>query len=99
MIQVEDITIFDLLRSVLLCFSPAVLLGGLIVLFPTPKTYDELENKLGREIGGVRKRTIPFLETNINAFHRWLLKIRKVIGSICIIYFLLVLFLLIAQYI
>jgi len=81
----EVTSVFDVLKYFLFWISPAILLAGVLIFFSAPKPYSGLENKLGQEIGGIRERTWPAIETNIETFHRWLLARRKSVGLICII--------------
>ncbi|MBU0503677.1 MAG: hypothetical protein ABH882_02550 [Candidatus Omnitrophota bacterium] len=78
-------SVFDVLEYLLFWVSPAILLAGVLIFFSAPKPYDDLEDNLGREIGGIRKKILPALETNVETFHKWLLTRRKIIGFICII--------------
>jgi hypothetical protein len=75
---------FESIRVVLYWSSPVLfLLGIVLVLYGN---YRQLEDKLGIEIGGIRKRIIPLIETNIYIFHAWLTEKRTIIGLICIVF-------------
>ena len=81
----EGFDIFYLIRTVLLVMSPIMLLMGMIILLAAADKYNKLEEALGKEIGGIRKKTVPKLESNIYTLHNWMLKRKIVIGLICII--------------
>jgi len=81
----EVASVFDVLKYFLFWISPAILLAGVFIFFSAAKSYSELENKLNRDIGGITKRILPAIETNIETFHGWLLARRKTVGLICII--------------
>jgi hypothetical protein len=66
-------TVFHIIRTVVFWISPVIFLAGLFLML-TAERYAKMEEKLGREIGGIRKRVIPSLETNIYSFHQWLLE-------------------------
>ena len=86
----ENSLFFETLRLVLYWSSPGLfLLGILLVLYGN---YRQLEDKLGIEIGGIRKRIIPFIETNIFVFHAWLTEKRTIVGLICIVFSLVIFF-------
>jgi len=72
-------TIFHVIRMVIFWVSPLIFFVGLFLIL-TAKRYAKLEEKLGREIGGIRKRVAPKLETNIYSFHQWLLKKNVIVG-------------------
>jgi len=80
----EQITIFEIMRSVLLFVSPIVFIVGVLLLIAEYR-YRKLEEVLGREIGGIRKIIIPKLETTIYTFQEALLRKRVIVGLICII--------------
>ena len=81
----EGFDIFYFIRAILLVMSPIMLLMGMIILLAAADKYNKLEEALGKEIGGIRKKVIPKLETNIYTLHGWLLKRKIAIGLICII--------------
>ena len=76
--------LFELERIFLLWMSPVIFILSIVILLGADK-YNKIEGVLGREIGGIRKRVVPMLETNIYSFHEWLLKKRVIVGLICVI--------------
>lgn len=80
----EQITIFEIMRSVLLLVSPVVFIVGVLLLIVEYR-YRKLEEVLGKEIGGIKKIIIPKLETTIYTFQESLLRKRVIVGLICII--------------
>lgn len=87
-------TIFDVIRVILFFVSPIIFLEGVLLLLLTVDRYNRLEKALNKEIGGLRKHVIPALETDIYAFHNWLLKRSVAVGVICIVYSLTIFLLL-----
>jgi hypothetical protein len=88
--EVPDI--FDVVRIVLLFLSPVIFLEGILLLLLTADKYNKFEKALSRELGGMKKRVAPALESNIYAFHNWLMKKTIVVGIICIAYSLIIFF-------
>jgi len=82
----EQLTIFEIMRTILLWLSPLGLLGGILLLIGKTDKHIKLEHRLGKEIGGIRKRLIPKIETNIYTFQNWLLKRTFILGLFFIIY-------------
>ena len=80
-----EITIFDVLRVVFFWISPVLLLLGMFILLTGTEKFHTLEKQLGKEIGGIRKRVMPAIETNIDTFQQWLLKKRTIVGLVCIV--------------
>lgn len=80
-----ELTVFEVLRIIFLGLSPVIFILGLLILLSNPERYNRLETELGKEIGGIRKRIIPAIETNINALQNWLMKKRTIVGLICIV--------------
>ncbi|MFH0935600.1 MAG: hypothetical protein V1828_01890 [Candidatus Omnitrophota bacterium] len=78
-----ELPIFQVIRIIIFWTSPVIFLVGLFLIV-TAERYAKLEDKLGREIGGIRKRVIPKLETNIFTFHQWLLKKNVIVGCVYI---------------
>ena len=78
-----ELPIFQVIRIIIFWASPVIFLVGLFLII-TAERYAKLEEKLGREIGGIRKRVIPKLETNIFTFHQWLLKKNVIVGFLYI---------------
>ena len=81
----EGFDIFYLIRTILLVMSPIMLFMGIIILLSAADKYNKLEEALGKEVGGIRKRVLPKLENNVYTLHSWMLKRKIVIGLICII--------------
>ena len=81
----EGFDIFQLIRTILLVMSPIMLFMGVIILLAAADKYNKLEEALGKEIGGIRKKVIPKLENNVYTLHSWMLKRKIIIGLICII--------------
>jgi hypothetical protein len=81
----EEITFFDMVRLVLIWTSPLIFMNGLLLFFTTPEAYTKIENILDKEIGGLRKKIMPRLETNIESFHVWLLTRKRTVGLICVV--------------
>lgn len=78
-----EITVFDIIRPIMFWLSPVIFLFGvLLVLY---SNYRKLEEFLGQEIGGLQKRVVLAIETNIYVFHEWLLERRTLTGVFCII--------------
>ena len=82
----EQLTIFEVMRTILLWLSPLVLLEGILLLIVKTDKHIKLEHLLGKEVGGIRKRLIPKIETNIYTFQNWLLKRTFIPGLFFIIY-------------
>ena len=80
----EQITIFEIMRSVLFFVSPVIFVVGVLLLVAEYR-YRKLEEVLGREIGGIRKIMIPKLEATIYTFQESLLRKRVIVGLVCII--------------
>ena len=81
----EGFDIFYWIRAVFLVMSPILLFIGIIILVAAVDKYSKLEEALGKEIGGIKKRVIPQLETNDYSVHSWMLKRKIVIALTCII--------------
>jgi hypothetical protein len=82
----EQLTIFEVMRTILLWLNPLVFLEGILLLIGKAGKHIKLEHRLGKEIGGIRKRLIPRIETNIYTFQNWLLKRTYIFGLFFIIY-------------
>jgi len=85
-----EATFFDILRIVMLWMSPVIVLVGLLLLLLNRGAYGSLEDKLGREVGGIKKRIIPLIETNINSPHNWMLARKNIVGLVFIVCFLVI---------
>ena len=72
-------------RRFLLWMSQIIFVLSIVILLAAEQ-YSKLEKILGKEVGGIRKKVIPKLETNIYSFHEWLLKRRVILSLIFIIY-------------
>ena len=81
----EQLTIFEVMKTILLWLSPMVLLGGMILLIGKADKSIKLEARLGKEVG-IKKRLIPRIETNIYTFQNWILKRTFILGLFFIIY-------------
>ncbi len=85
----EQITVFDVMKTVLLWLSPLVFLEGILLLILKVDKHTKLEHHLSKEVGGIKKRLIPKLETNIYSLQNWLVKRTIVLGLFFIIYSLM----------
>ena len=84
----EQLTIFEVMRTILLWLSPLVFLEGILLLIVKIDKHAKLEHTLGKEIG-IKKRLIPRLENNNYTFQNWLFKRNIIIGLFFIIYSLM----------
>ena len=83
---------FHILRSIAYWSSPVVFfVGVLLVLYGN---YKKIEQSLGEEIGGIKKRILPVLENNHFTFQEWLLQKHTMVGLFCMVVALVIFFLL-----
>jgi hypothetical protein len=85
-----DIAIFEIIRPFMFWASPLIFLFGVILVLYS--NYRKLEEFLGQEIGGVKRRVVLAIETNIYVFHEWLIERRTLTGVTCIIFSILFFF-------
>ena len=79
----NELSVFGIMRAIIFWCSPVIFfVGVLLVLYGN---YKDLETKLAKEIGGIRRKTFPKLETNIYTFHELLLRRNTLVGLICVI--------------
>ncbi|MFA5411496.1 MAG: hypothetical protein WC321_06555 [Candidatus Omnitrophota bacterium] len=88
------ISFLDAVSVVLFWLSPLIFIFGLALLITSLAKYNKLESVLGREIGGIRKRVFPKIETNIYTLQQRLLESKIVIALVCIVCAFIFLFLL-----
>jgi len=88
----EEATFFDILRIAMLWVSPLIVIVGLLLLVLNSGEYGRLEEKLGREVGGIKRRVIPALETNIDSVNKWILARKGIVGVVFIMCFLIIFF-------
>ena len=79
-------TFFTVLKNVVAYLTPLVFLEGILLLLMKEEKYSKIEEHLGKEIGGIRRRVIPRLENNIFTFQKWLLKRKIILGIFCMVY-------------
>jgi hypothetical protein len=89
-----EILFLDALRVVLFWLSPVVFIFGVVLLLTSLNKYNKLENILGKEIGGIRKRIFPKIETNIYTLQEKLLESKITIALVYIACALIFFFLL-----
>ncbi len=82
----EQLTIFEVMRTIVLWLSPVVFLEGVLLLIIKVDKYIKLEHSLGKELGRLRKRVIPRIENNNYTFQNWMLKRTFTLGILFIIY-------------
>ena len=80
-----EITFLDALSVVLFWLSPVVFIFGVGLLLTSLNKYNKLENILGKEIGGIRKRIFPKLESNIYTLQQKLLQSKINIALVCVV--------------
>lgn len=85
-------TIIYILRAIVFWTCVLAFFAGILLL--VYRNYDSLETKLAKEIGGIRFKIFPKLESNIYTYHERILKRRKLLGLICIAYALIAIFIL-----
>jgi len=81
----EEFSVFDLIKTVILWLCPLVFVEGLLLLLLRTDEYTKLENILGKEIGGIKKKVAREIENNIDFFHLWLLSNKNIVGLIALI--------------
>jgi len=80
----EEQSIFQIVGEFVLWLSPVIFcIGAFLIL--APKFYKKMEDNLNKEIGGIKKRVAPKLESNIYTFQSWMLAKNNLIGLLCIV--------------
>ena len=85
-------TIIFILREIVFWTGVSSFITGVLLL--GYRKYDTLEAKLAKEVGGIKYKIFPKLESNICTYHDRIMKKRKLLGLICIAYSLLSVFVL-----
>ena len=81
--------VFLAMKTFLLWTCPLVFIEGILLLLTKEDKYSKIEEKLVKEVGGIRKRVFPKIETNIYTFQNWLLKRKLLLGIVFIVYALM----------
>ncbi len=84
--MLEEFTVLEAMRMMLLWLSPIFFLVGLYLLLAKEEKHHKLESVLGKEMGILNKKLIPRIESNIDIFHKWLIKKRVMLGLFLIVY-------------
>ena len=74
----EGLTIFQVIRKIVYWCSPVVFFVGILLVMYG--NYRNIEQTLGKEVGGIKKRIMPKLENNIFTFQEWLLQKHTLVG-------------------
>ena len=82
----EQSVVYEVIKVILLWTSPFIFLEGVLLLFVKRDKHIKLEQTLGKEIGGIKKRVFPKIETNIYTFQNQLLKKPFLLGLLFIFY-------------
>ncbi len=82
----ENVNILEFIVRFFFWISPVVFAVGIMLLLSFQE-YQKIEELLGREIGGIRKKVLPKLEGNINTLQNWMINNRIVVGIVLIGYF------------
>jgi hypothetical protein len=82
--KVGEMSIFEIIKPIIFWVSPLIFLVGLLLLIAEYR-YRKLEETLGREVGGLKKKIMPGLETTIYSFQNSLLSKRIIVGIIFIV--------------
>jgi hypothetical protein len=90
----KENTIFDSLRLFSLWLSPVIMIAGSLLLLLSSGAYGSLEEKLGKELGGIKKKMAPLLETNIDFVHKWALAHKRTVGLVFMVCSFLIFYLL-----
>lgn len=85
-------TIIYILREIVFWTGVVSFITGILLL--GYRKYDTLETKLAKEVGGIKFKIFPKLESNIYTYHEKIVKRRKLLGLICIVYSLIATFVL-----
>jgi len=80
-------SIIYILREIVFWSGVISFIAGVLLI--AYRKYDVLEAKLAKEIGGIRYKIFPKLEDNIYTYHEKIMKRRKLLGLICIVYSLI----------
>ena len=81
-IEVDDITVFDVLRAITFWLSPVIFFVGLLLVLYG--NFRKLETIFSKELG-IRKKVFPKLEAYNFTFHEWLLERNVLVGLICMV--------------
>lgn len=86
--MMEELGFFEIARAILLGLSPFIFMAGVLLLL-SKESYNNIESKLNRDIGGFKKKVLPKLESNIYTLHNWVLGRNIFFGVFFIAYFIL----------
>jgi hypothetical protein len=70
--------------------SPVVMIVSSCLLLLSSDKYGKIEDVLGKDLGGIKKKTVPLLEKNIDFLQKWMLKYKKITGLVFIFCALLI---------
>lgn len=90
----EDITVFDVMRMVYLWTSPVVLVLSSVVLLLSTHRYHRVEVALGKSIGGIKQKTIPALEKDIDGLQKMMLDNKNLTALMLMLSSLIIIFVL-----
>jgi hypothetical protein len=81
----ENEVIANFFKVFQIMFSFFILIGGSFFLLLRAEDYDKLETRLSKEMGGIKKVSVPRLEKNVYVFHTWLLRHKIIFGVVCLL--------------
>ena len=90
--MLEENAFFEILRVVMFSLSPLIVIVGALLLILNRGEYGRLEDKLARDLGGIKKRVVPLIETNIDSLQQWMLARKNIVGVVFIACFLVIFF-------
>jgi len=93
----EEALFFSLLaiflKFLFIITSPIIFIVGIFLLYDV-ETYLKIERFLGRTYGSRKKTLMKWLETNRDSLQTLLLKRRRILGIICLLNSILVIYML-----
>jgi len=80
----DEMEIYLVIKQVLHILSPIIV--GVGIVFIWNGICAKVEDVVDKDIGGIKTRIFPKIESNIFTVHKLLLKKKNIVGIVCLIF-------------
>ncbi|MGD0336036.1 MAG: hypothetical protein ABSB18_02910 [Candidatus Omnitrophota bacterium] len=79
----DGVSLYAIMKDFMHIGSPIIILMGVLIILH--RNYAKVEDKINKDIGGIKIRIFPKIESNILTLHDLFFNVKNLIGVLCIL--------------
>ena len=79
----DGVSLYAIMKDFMHVGSPIIILVGVLIILH--RNYGKIEENINKDVGGIKVRIFPRIESNILTLHELLFNVKNLIGILCIL--------------